>query len=98
MKWWGLKGIRLLTLRSFLLCLDLFRLKYEDKWLPMYELAKTSLNNRGNEIKSCERRSSELREQNPSTVLNVVGHSEMSENIVQDNVNGDSEYEQNEFQ
>ena len=64
----------------------------------MYELAKTSLNNRGNEIKSCERRSSELREQNPSTVLNVVGHSEMSENIVEDNVNGDSEYEQNEFQ
>ena len=27
----------------------------------MYELAKVSLNNRGNEIKSCERRSLELR-------------------------------------
>ena len=38
---------------------DLFQLKYEDKWLGMYELAKISINNRGNEIRSSERRSRE---------------------------------------
>ena len=30
----------------------------------MYELAKISVNNKGNEIKSCERRSGDLREIN----------------------------------
>ena len=39
--------------------LDLFKLKFDNKWLPMYELAKVSLNNRGNEIKFLERRSQE---------------------------------------
>ena len=42
--------------------LDLFRLKYEDKWLHTYELAKASLNNRANEIRSIERRSNESKE------------------------------------
>ena len=42
----------------------MFQLKYDDKWLHMYELAKVSLNNRGNEIKSVERRSLELRDNN----------------------------------
>ena len=36
-----------------------FRLKNEQKWIPMYELAKVSLNNKGNEIRSAERRSKE---------------------------------------
>ena len=44
-------------------CLELFQLKYENKWLHMYELAKASVNNRGNELKSCERRSLDLRDQ-----------------------------------
>ena len=39
--------------------LDLFKLKFEEKWFPMYELAKSSLNNRGNEIRSSERKSNE---------------------------------------
>ena len=45
----------------FSLCfsLDLFRLKYDQKWVPMYKLAKVSLNNKGNEIRSAERRSKE---------------------------------------
>ena len=47
---------------NFFNCLDLFRLKYDDKWLHTYELAKASLNNRGNEIRSNERRSNDLRE------------------------------------
>ena len=38
---------------------DLFRLKYDENWLHMYELAKVSLNNRGNELKSNERKSGE---------------------------------------
>ena len=42
--------------------LDLFQLKYEDKWVHTYELAKASLNNRGNEIRCYERRSNEMRE------------------------------------
>ena len=45
---------------------DLFQLKFEDKWVHMYELAKSSLINRGNEIKSSERRSQETREALPS--------------------------------
>ena len=43
---------------------DLFQLKYEDRWVHMYELAKVSLNNRGNEIKSNERRSQDMRDEN----------------------------------
>ena len=43
---------------------DLFQLKYEDEWVHMYELAKVSLNNRGNEIKSNERRSQEMQDEN----------------------------------
>ncbi|XP_075249432.1 uncharacterized protein LOC142342120 [Convolutriloba macropyga] len=38
---------------------ELFRLKYESNWVHMYELAKISVNNRGNELKSNERRSNE---------------------------------------
>ena len=41
---------------------DLFRLKYEDQWLHCYELAKASLNNRANEIRSGERKSNEPKE------------------------------------
>ena len=51
---------------------DLFRLKYDVKWLHMYELAKVSLNKRGNEIKSVERKSGELRLSNPQTDDNRV--------------------------
>ena len=36
---------------------ELFRLKYDDNWLAMYEHAKTSFNNRANELKSDERKS-----------------------------------------
>ena len=42
---------------------DLFRLKFEEKWVHMYELAKVSLINKANEIKSIERRSSDQKEQ-----------------------------------
>ena len=49
-------------LKSCCDCLDLFQLKYEDKWVHTYELAKASLNNRGNEIRCYERRSNEMRE------------------------------------
>ena len=37
--------------------LELFQIKYDERWVHMYELAKISLNNKGNEIKSNERRS-----------------------------------------
>ena len=47
--------------------IELFRLKYEEKWVHMYELAKASLNNRGNEIRSCKRRSNEMKENHPGT-------------------------------
>ena len=40
---------------------DLFRKKYGCNWLHFYKLAKASLNNRGNEIKSQERRFSCIR-------------------------------------
>ena len=46
--------------------LDLFKLKFEEKWFPMYELAKSSLNNRGNEIRSSERKSNENKENMPN--------------------------------
>ncbi|XP_075264349.1 uncharacterized protein LOC142356294 isoform X2 [Convolutriloba macropyga] len=36
---------------------ELFQIKYDERWVHMYELAKISLNNKGNEIKSNERRS-----------------------------------------
>ena len=45
-----------------IVCLDLLRLKYENKRLQTYELAKASLNNRANEIRSFERRSNESKE------------------------------------
>ena len=32
-------------------------MKFDNKWVHMYELAKVSVNNRANEIKSIERRS-----------------------------------------
>ena len=38
---------------------ELFELKFEEKWVAPYELAKVSLNNKGNEIRSSERRSNE---------------------------------------
>ena len=42
----------------------------------MYELAKSSLNNKDNEIKSCERRSGDLREMNsqPDDLGDHVSH------------------------
>ena len=45
----------------FYSCVDLFQLKFDSKWLSTYELAKVSLNNKGNEIRSAERRSNEAR-------------------------------------
>ena len=47
-----------------IVCLDLFRLKYENKRLRLqtYELAKASLNSRANEIRSFELRSNESKE------------------------------------
>ncbi|XP_075246154.1 uncharacterized protein LOC142339780 [Convolutriloba macropyga] len=43
---------------------ELFQLKFESKWIAPYELAKVSLNNMGNEIRSQERRSNEARSSN----------------------------------
>ena len=40
------------------LYLELFQLKYGDRWLHMYEVGKISLNNRGNELSAEDKRSS----------------------------------------
>ena len=45
------------TFLAYDFCSELFRVKYDNNWVHMYELAKVSLNNRGNELKSNERRS-----------------------------------------
>ena len=39
------------------LFLDLFQRRYGESWLGVYNLAKTSVNNIGNEMRSFERRS-----------------------------------------
>ena len=52
-------------------CLQLFRLKYESGWIHMYELAKISINNKGNELKSDERRSNDLSETQNRSVGSV---------------------------
>ena len=51
--------------------LELFRMKYEGNWVHMYEIAKVSVNNRGNELKSSERRSTEQADL-PNRVLDVT--------------------------
>ena len=73
---------------QYTLFLELFQLKFEEKWLHMYELAKVSINNRGNEIRSMERRSFESRENDENVgVENYMATSGVSENPNTEQVN-----------
>ena len=60
-------------------------LKFEEKWLPMYESAKSSLNNRGNEIRSSERKINENKEKMPNETGSLVAE-EMNEAAAVNNI------------